>query len=106
MTEKYGGFTAEALSRMTHNDSPWRVARGALPEGARSDRPISHDSMAAFYSRQQADPETAVQLAAASAALEGVEFDADWQATLGDVASGAVTVEELVRREIASGGSA
>lgn len=28
---RYGSFTAEALSRMTHNDSPWQVARGALP---------------------------------------------------------------------------
>jgi uncharacterized phage-associated protein len=101
---KYGSFTAEALSRMTHNDSPWRVARGALADGARSDEPISHDSMAAFYSRQQADPETAVQLATASAALEGVELDADWQSTLQDVAAGRVTVEELVRQEIARGG--
>jgi uncharacterized phage-associated protein len=101
---KYGPFTAEALSRMTHHDSPWRTARGALAEDARSDRPITHDSMAAFYSRQQADPETAVQLAAASAALEGVELDDDWQATLQDVAAGRVSVEELVRQEIVRGG--
>lgn len=101
---RYGSFTAETLSRMTHKDSPWRVARGALPDTARSHEPISHDSMASFYSRQQADPETAVQLAAASAALEGVELDEDWQATLHDVVAGRVTVEELVRQEIPRAG--
>ncbi len=104
VVRKYSPFTAEALSRMTHHESPWRTARGALPEDARSNQPISHESMAAFYGRQQADPETAVQLAAASAALEGVELDEDWQETLQDVAAGRVTVEELVRQEIARSG--
>lgn len=101
VVDKYDRFTAEALSRMTHNDIPWRVARSGLAEGARSEEPISHDSMASFYRRQQADPETAVQLATASAALEGVELDADWQSRLQDVATGRVTMEELVRQEIA-----
>jgi uncharacterized phage-associated protein len=104
VVSNYGRFTAEALSRMTHNDSPWRVARGALRQDARSEKPISHESMASFYSRQQADPETAVQLAAANAALEGVQFDDIWQSTLQDVVSGRVTVEELVQQEIARSG--
>ena len=104
VVDKYGSFSAEALSRMTHMDSPWLVARQGLPDGARSTSPISHDSMASFYSRQQADPETAVQLAAASSALEGVELDDDWQSVLQDVAAGRVMMEELVRQEIARGG--
>src|SRR5919197_3547989 len=31
----YSQFSAEALSRMTHMDNPWRVARGALSPNAR-----------------------------------------------------------------------
>lgn len=60
--------------------------------------------MAAFYSRQQADSETAVQLAAASAALEGVEFDAEFESTLRQVADGELSVEDLVRDEVARNG--
>ena len=100
VAEKYGSFTAEALSRMTHNDVPWRVTRAELMPDAPSDRPIRHQDLAAFYSRQQADPETAVQLASASAALEGFELDADWQETLRDVADGGLDVEALIRDEI------
>lgn len=99
---RYGGFTAEALSRMTHKDAPWLVARAGLSDTARSDTPISRELMASFYARQQVDSETAVQLAAASASLEGVELDARWQDKLRDVADGRLTVEDLVREEIAS----
>jgi hypothetical protein len=57
--------------------------------------------MKAYYSRQLADTETAVALAAANAALEGVEFDDSWQDRLRDVASGVMTADELVAEEIA-----
>jgi len=99
---RYGGFTAEALSRMTHNDAPWLVARAGIPDDARSDTPISRELMAAFYGRQQVDSETAVQLAAASASLEGIELDAQWQDKLRDVADGRLRIEDLVQEEIAS----
>src|SRR5207253_583488 len=30
----YGPFSAERLSRMTHNEAPWRIARGNDPDDA------------------------------------------------------------------------
>jgi len=57
--------------------------------------------MKLFYSRQLADSETAVALATANAALEGVEFDEDWQERLRDVASGAIEADDLIAAEIA-----
>ena len=98
----YGGFTAEALSRMTHHEAPWLVARAGAPTNAPSQNPISQDLMASFYARQQLDSETAVQMAAASASLEGVDLDAEWQDKLRDVADGRLSMEDLVREAIAS----
>ena len=100
VVDKYGAFTAEALSRMTHNDVPWLIAREGLPPDAASDRPIRPQDMAAFYARQQADAETAVQLSSASAGLEGVEFDAEWQSKLRDVADGKVGADAVIHEEI------
>lgn len=57
--------------------------------------------MRSYFGRQLADTETAVALATANAALEGAEFDADWQDRLRDVASGAMTADELIAAEIA-----
>jgi hypothetical protein len=57
--------------------------------------------MKSYYYRQLADPETAVALATANAALEGVEFDDEWQDRLRDVASGLISAEDLVAEEIA-----
>ncbi len=96
----YGGFSAVQLSRMTHNELPWKVARGALPESARSNEPVSLEVIRDYYSRQRADAETAVTLAIASAALEGAELDAEWQDRLRDVATGAITADELIAQEI------
>src|SRR5256885_2919478 len=31
--DRYGGMSAERLSRMTHAEAPWRVARGGLADG-------------------------------------------------------------------------
>ncbi|MFG1949707.1 Panacea domain-containing protein [Micromonospora sp. NPDC048830] len=97
---EYGPFSAIELSRMTHNELPWRAARGPLPESAASDAAISVDIMRDYYSRQIAEPEAAVTLASASAALEGVEFDEDWENHLRDVAAGLVSPEDLIAREI------
>lgn len=104
VTKRYGRFTAEALSRMTHNEAPWFVARNGAPSKARLNAPISRDLMTSYYGRQQVDAETAVQLATASAAIEGVNFDAAWQQKLRDVADGKLSVEDLVRDEIRSNG--
>lgn len=48
-----------------------------------------------------ADAETAVAHAIASAALEGVEFDDEWQDRLRDVATGVISGDQLVAEEIA-----
>lgn len=45
----YGKKGAHWLSDLTHREDPWRDARRGLPEGTRSNRVISHASMAEFY---------------------------------------------------------
>lgn len=45
----YGKFTAQQLSELTHGESPWRTARGDLPESVRSNAEITRESMAEFY---------------------------------------------------------
>lgn len=103
---KYGGLSAESLSRMTHAEAPWRVARGALPPSERSTEPIERDVMQRFYKRHLADPDVAVTLAAASSAIEGVELEDRWQEELRHVAYGSRSAEELIAQEIrrATGG--
>ncbi len=101
VTESYGKFSATELSTMTHNELPWRVARGALPESASSTEQLSTDLMRTYFARQVASVETAVTLASANAALEGVEFDEDWQDKLRDLASGVIDADELIAQEIA-----
>jgi uncharacterized phage-associated protein len=100
VVEKYSKFSAEALSRMSHMDSPWRVTRGMTPDGSPSSDEIPREQMRSFYSRQRSDPEVAVAHAAASAALEGVELDTDWQQVLRDVANGEVDASYAVQAEI------
>lgn len=98
---EYGAFSAVELSQMTHHELPWKAARGPLPDSAPSSEQLSIDLMRSYFGRQLADAETSVALATANAALEGVEFDADWQDRLRDVASGAMTADELIAAEIA-----
>lgn len=97
---KYSRFSAEALSRMSHMDSPWRVTRGIISDGSRSTKEIPREQIRSFYSRQRSDPEVAVAQAAASSALEGVELDDDWQQVLRDVATGEVDPSDAIRAEI------
>jgi uncharacterized phage-associated protein len=101
---RYGGFSAERLSRMTHNEVPWRIARRDDPESATSTEVIPHDLIKSYYGRQQVDPDSAVELAAASSALEGVELGLDWQDKLRDVATGLVSADDLVAAEIERAG--
>lgn len=102
---KYGSFTAESLSRMTHMEVPWLVARGLTAEHERGDTPIDHDHMLSYYSRQLSDPDTAVSQAAASAAMEGQQLDEDWQDTLRKIAIGEVSADDVIAAEIRRTGS-
>jgi uncharacterized phage-associated protein len=101
VVRQYGDFSAEKLSELTHSELPWRTARAGLPDSEASDREISRPAMTAYYGRQQAAPEVAVAHAVGNAALEGVEFDATWQARLRDVAYGTVRADDVISEEIA-----
>ncbi|WP_054950682.1 type II TA system antitoxin MqsA family protein [Numidum massiliense] len=52
--EGYGKFSAEHLRDLTHEDAPWKNARGNLPPGENSSAPISEEDMISFY-RQHPD---------------------------------------------------
>jgi len=45
----YGDMSGAELSELTHREAPWRDARGDTPPGARSEEPITHESMAEYY---------------------------------------------------------
>lgn len=98
--DKYGHFSAESLSQMTHMEAPWRIGRGVLGPDERSSAPISEQQMKHFYARQRAAVDVAVSQAAASAAMEGVELDDTWQETLRSVASGTISASDAVADEI------
>lgn len=97
---KYSALSAESLSHMTHMESPWKVARGMLSDRDRSSNPISRDQMRNFYSRQRSEPDVAVSQVAASAAMEGIEFDDSWQQVLRDVAAGVTSADDAIEEEI------
>ncbi len=46
----YGGQTAQWLSNLTHQEAPWREARGQLADGERCENVIEKGSMHAYYS--------------------------------------------------------
>lgn len=46
----YGPKTAQWLSDLTHNEKPWREARGSLPPGERGSQEITIASMDEYYS--------------------------------------------------------
>ena len=47
--DEYKRYSAIRLSEMTHNEDPWRNARGDLPADARSSVEITADSMRAYF---------------------------------------------------------
>ncbi|GAB3869975.1 hypothetical protein GCM10029964_003450 [Kibdelosporangium lantanae] len=96
---KYGHMSAESLSKLTHIEPPWRIAREESPGGKGAEE-IPQERLRYYYARQVADVESAVSHAAASAAMEGVDLDADWQDELRAVASGECSAAEAVQREI------
>lgn len=46
----YGDKPSQWLSDLTHAEEPWRRARSGLPAGMRSNREITLESMAEYYS--------------------------------------------------------
>jgi uncharacterized phage-associated protein len=46
----YNKFTAWDLARMSHEETPWREARGNIPESAPSKVAIRYDSIKKYYS--------------------------------------------------------
>jgi uncharacterized phage-associated protein len=100
VSKVYGEFSAEQLSAMTHAEVPWLVARQGLPEGAPSETPIDDDLMRDFYSRQTLSPAEAVESAAASAALEGLEIGSDWQQAVMDAIDTPGGVDALIAQRL------
>jgi uncharacterized phage-associated protein len=47
--KKYGTQTAYFLEMLTHQEGPWRKARGPIPPDEPSHAVITHDSMKNFY---------------------------------------------------------
>ena len=45
----YGRYSAKYLENLTHQEEPWRVARGNLPPEARSDSFISKEIIKQYY---------------------------------------------------------
>ena len=45
----YGGLSAYDLEKLTHQEDPWRNARGDLPPDAPSNNVISHQDMRDYY---------------------------------------------------------
>lgn len=45
----YGNKEAYWLREQTHNEDPWRIARGSLPETASSKEIITKESMGIYY---------------------------------------------------------
>jgi uncharacterized phage-associated protein len=98
--DKYSRFSAEKLSRMTHMETPWRAARGLVESGEKPSTPITYDQMRHFYARQRTDPDVAVEQAAASSSMEGVDLDDEWQRSLREVATGSRSADDLIAEEI------
>ncbi len=48
--DHYGPRSSQFLSDLTHREQPWLLARGRLLPGQRGFTPISHASMAEYYS--------------------------------------------------------
>ncbi len=97
---KYSHFSAESLSRMTHMEIPWKVARGLLTADEASSEEIPPHLMRHYYARQLADVESAVAHAAANSSMEGVDLDDEWQDVLRSVANGSRSVPEAIQQEI------
>ncbi|MBH3353831.1 DUF4065 domain-containing protein [Pseudomonas stutzeri] len=50
----FGGFSGYELEQLTHQEEPWKVARGSLPADAPCNAPISKDITRRFYTQMAA----------------------------------------------------
>lgn len=48
----YGRMTADALSKLSHAEEPWKAARAGVPDGERASAVITADAMRQFYASQ------------------------------------------------------
>jgi uncharacterized phage-associated protein len=48
----YGEFSAKALERMTHDEDPWKQARGNIPPEARCETPIDKLLTRNYYAKR------------------------------------------------------
>jgi putative prophage protein len=51
VVEKFKGISATSLMKKTHEPGPWTEARTGLPDGASSQKSITHQSMMRYFSR-------------------------------------------------------
>jgi uncharacterized phage-associated protein len=99
--DRYGSFSGDRLSRMTHAEAPWKLARGGIPESAPSNAPIEQSVMATYYGRLLMSPGEATAMAIGNARLEGYEFDSEAVQRLGDVATGKQDADSAVAEVVA-----
>lgn len=52
---RYGQFSGRQLEKLTHQERPWREARGEAPPGARSVEALDHEIMKSFYRNKLRD---------------------------------------------------
>jgi uncharacterized phage-associated protein len=97
---KYSSLSAESLSRLTHIELPWRIARGLSLPDEKSSEEIGKQQLKYYYARQISDVESAVSHAAASSSIEGVDLDDDWQEVLRSVANSSISASDAIQREI------
>lgn len=48
----YGGFSADELEELTHNEAPWNEARNGCAKNVASDAVISPESIIRYYNEQ------------------------------------------------------
>jgi uncharacterized phage-associated protein len=93
----YGRFSGDELSRMTHAEGPWQVARNGLPDGRRSNEPISREEMRSYYRRLGMSPDEALRNAIAGARLEGHQFGPEATQRLLQVVKGERSPDDAVQ---------
>lgn len=96
VSEVYGTLPVRELVDATHIEAPYTLARRGLAPTTPSRNIISRADMTKYYRRLMADPDTAVQHAVHSAALEGIDTDFEDYLRLVDVADGTLDEETAV----------
>lgn len=77
---QYGRLTGHTLSELTHEEEPWKEARGGLPRGEKCRTPLSNDTTIRYFRNKRLCGHTAEELASLgfnSPASVDEETDAD-----------------------------